>query len=419
MYEKRVLSNGLRLVFEKITYVKSVSIGVWVGTGSRNETLENNGVSHFIEHMLFKGTPTRTAKQIAESIDSLGGQINAFTGKECTCFYARCLDSHIDIAVDVLADMLFNSNFSAKDIKLEKKVIMEEIGMYEDSPEELVHDLLSLSAWKDNPLGYSILGTSKSVSGLFKQHMTDYMFKNYTPDNTVISVAGNFDTEHIVSLIETYFGKWPKNSKQIDSPQASFSPNIFVKEKEIEQVHVCLGLNAIEHGNDKLYTTIAINNILGGGMSSRLFQKIRENKGLVYSIYSYPTSYKDTGMFTIYAAMNPVNVKEVLKLIRNEINQLCNKGLSEEEISKSKEQLKGSYIIGLESTSARMNSIGKSELMLGKIYSPEEVLKKIDNINVKEIEETIDIIFRNQKASLALVGKLPEDIDFEGLINGR
>lgn len=417
MYEKRVLSNGLRLVFEKITYVKSVSIGIWVGTGSRNETLKNNGVSHFIEHMLFKGTPKRTAKQIAESIDSLGGQLNAFTGKECTCFYARCLDSHIDTAVDVLADMLFNSRFSAKDIKLEKKVIMEEIGMYEDSPEELVHDLLSLSAWEANSLGYSILGTSKSVSGLYREDMAHYMSENYTPDNTVIAFAGNFDTEHIVNLMETYFGKWSGSQKQADIPKAVFTPSILIKEKEIEQVHVCIGLNAIEHGNEKLYTEVAINNILGGGMSSRLFQKIRENRGLVYSIYSYPTSYKDTGMFTIYAAMNPANVKEVLRLIKNEINLLCSKGLSEEEISKSKEQLKGSYIIGLESTSARMNSIGKSELMLEKIFSPEEILEKVDRINMKEIEETIDLIFRNQKASLALVGKLPENIDFESIIN--
>ncbi|MGE5328615.1 MAG: M16 family metallopeptidase [Deltaproteobacteria bacterium] len=419
MYEKRVLANGLRLVVEKITYVKSVSIGIWVGTGSRNETVSNNGVSHFIEHMLFKGTPKRTAKQIAESIDSLGGQINAFTGKECTCFYARCLDSHIDIAVDVLADMLFNSTFSEKDIKLERKVIIEEIGMYEDSPEELVHDILSSSAWENNPLGYSILGTNKSVTDLSRKDMIDYLSRNYTPNNTVISVAGNFDIDHVVKLVETYFGNWTQNQEKIGIEQAVFTPKIYVREKEIEQVHVCIGLNAIEHGNEKLYTEIAINNVLGGGMSSRLFQKIRENKGLVYSIYSYPTSYKDSGMFTIYAAMNPANLKEVLKLIKNEINKLCTKGLSEEEISKAKEQLKGSYIIGLESTSARMNSIGKSELMLEKIYSPEEVLKKIDHINLNGIEETIDMVFRNKKASLALVGKLAEDIDFESIINGR
>jgi len=419
MYEKRVLSNGLRLVFEKITYVKSVSIGVWVGTGSRNETVDNNGVSHFIEHMLFKGTEKRTAKQIAESIDSLGGQLNAFTGKECTCFYARCLDSHIDIAVEVLSDMLFNSQFSTKDIKLEKKVIIEEIGMYEDSPEELVHDILSSNTWENNPLGFPILGSTKSVANLSKQDMLDYMSKNYTASNTIISVAGNFDTEHIVSLIEKYFGILQDNNKKSDIKKSVFTPKICLKEKEIEQVHVCIGLNAIEHGHEKLYTEIAINNVLGGGMSSRLFQKIRENKGLVYSIYSYPTSYKDSGIFTIYAAMNPANVKEVLKLIKNEINQLCSKGLTEEEIFKSKEQLKGNYIIGLESTSARMNSVGKSELMLGKIYSPEEVIEKIDRINLIEVEDTINMVFRNKMASVAVVGKLTEEIDFQGIINGK
>lgn len=405
MYEKRVLSNGLRLVLEKITYVKSVSIGVWVGTGSRNETNNNNGVSHFIEHMLFKGTEKRTAKQIAESIDSLGGQLNAFTGKECTCFYARCLDSHVNIAVEVLSDMLFNSLFSDKDIKLEKKVIIEEIGMYEDSPEELVHDILSSITWQNNPLGYPILGTAKSVSGLSSRNMRDYMLENYTPGNTVISVAGNFDTEYIVGLIENYFGKWNENSARNTIEKAKFVSNSYVKEKEIEQVHVCLGLNAIEHGHEKLYTQIAINNVFGGGMSSRLFQNIRERRGLVYSIYSYPTSYRDSGLFTIYAAMNPANVNEVLKLIKNEINLLCSKGLSEEELSKSKEQLKGSYIIGLESTSARMNSIGKSELMLEKIYSPEEVLAKIDSINMKQVDETIEMIFKDKKVSMAVVGK--------------
>lgn len=416
MYEKFVLKNGLRLVYEKIPHVKSVSIGVWVGTGSRNEDSQNNGISHFIEHMLFKGTQNRTAKEIAESIDSLGGQLNAFTGKESTCFYARTLDSHLDTAVEVLADMVFNSKFSEKDIKLEKRVVLEEIGMYEDSPEDLVHDLLSSTIWQDNALGYPILGTHESVKNINRNSIVEYMSKNYVASNAVISVAGNFDTNHLINLVENYFGSWNSGSNQVSYEKAKFLPNIKIKEKETEQVHLCLGLNALEHGDERLYASIVINNIFGGGMSSRLFQKIRENKGLVYSIYSYPTSYKEAGLFSIYAGMNPANLKEVLKLIINEINILCKKGLSNEEIAKSKEQLKGNYILGLESTSSRMNSIGKSELILGKIYTPEEILNRVDNVSKEMVDQVIEMVFNKKDISVSVVGNINKDTDLASLV---
>ncbi len=416
MFEKFVLKNGLKLVYEKIPHVKSVSIGIWVGTGSRNEDSQNNGISHFIEHMLFKGTQKRTAKEIAESIDSLGGQLNAFTGKEATCFYARTLDSHLDTAVEVLTDMVFNSKFSEKDIKLEKRVVLEEIGMYEDSPEDLVHDLLSSTIWQDNALGYPILGTHESVKNINRNSIVEYMARNYVASNAVISVAGNFDTNHLINLVENYFGGWNSGSNQVSFEKAKFLPNIKVKEKETEQVHLCLGLNALEHGDERLYASIVINNIFGGGMSSRLFQKIRENKGLVYSIYSYPTSYKEAGLFTIYAGMNPANLKEVLKLIINEINILCKKGLSDEEIAKSKEQLKGNYILGLESTSSRMNSIGKSELILGKIYTPEEILKKVDNVSKEMVDQVIEMVFNKKDISASVVGNINNDIDLASLV---
>ena len=416
MFQKHVLNNGLKLVFEKIPHVKSISIGVWIGTGSRNEVLKNNGVSHFIEHMLFKGTQNRTSKEIAESIDSLGGQLNAFTGKECTCFYARTLDSHVDTAIEVLADMLFNSKFDEKDLKLEKNVILEEIGMYEDSPEDMVHDIFTSITWQDNALGYPILGTHESVKGLSREDIIAYMSKNYVANNAVISVAGNFDTEHIMGLVDKYFGGWVSGKDKTQFEKASFTPNIKAKEKETEQVHLCMGMNGMEHGDERLYSLIAINNIFGGGMSARLFQRIRESKGLVYSIYSYPTSYKDSGAFSIYAGMNPANLKEVIELIMDEIRILRDKGLSDQEISKSKEQLKGNYILGLESTSSRMNSIGKSELILGRIYSPEEILKKIDNINKDIIHEVINNVFLNSEVSLAVVGNVSKEIDFKKLI---
>lgn len=415
MIEKKVLSNGLRLVFEKIPYVRSLSLGVWIGSGSRNESRSNNGISHFIEHMLFKGTKNRTAKEIAESIDSLGGQLNAFTGKECTCFYARVLDIHVDTAIDVLADMIFNSNLLECDIDLEKKVILEEINMYEDSPEDLVHDILSEITWENSTLGYPILGTSETVKKINRKMLIEYMTQSYVANNAVISVAGNFDADHLVNLIEKYFGNWTSGNNLTDFGRTRFLPNLKVKEKDIEQVHICMGLNAIEHGDDRLYALLVINNIFGGGMSSRLFQKIRENKGLVYSIYSYPTSFKGAGLFSIYAGMSPYKVKEVLELIMNEIKILREHGLTEEEMNRSKEQFKGNYILGLESTSSRMNAIGKSELILGKVYTPEEVLKKIDNVNADMVNEVINTVFTGN-ISLAVVGNIKKDIDFASII---
>jgi predicted Zn-dependent peptidase len=417
MFKRITLDNGVRIVCEKIPYVRSVSVGIWVGTGSRSETRENNGISHFIEHMLFKGTEKRTAKQIAESIDNIGGQINAFTGKECTCYYTKTLDTHIENAVEVLADMFFHSRFSQKDIDVEKKVILEEIGMYEDSPEELVHDILSETVWNDNSLGYPILGTQDSLKGIDPDMIRRYMDSSYTPHNSVISVAGNFDEEKLVELLTRYFSGWKAGSRQetIYHP-AQFISNTRIKEKETEQVHVCMGFKGIEHGNDRLYTLLAVNNIFGGGMSSRLFQKIREEKGLVYSIYSYPSSYQNAGLFTIYAGMNPEHLPKVVELVTQEIREIRKTRISPEELEKSKEQLKGNYILGLESTSSRMNSIGKSELLLGRIYSPEEVLQKIDGIDMETVTEIIDRIFDMSSISYSAVGNIKKDFDFKSLI---
>jgi len=417
MYKKCVLDNGVRIVYERIPYVRSVSVGIWVKTGSRNENTDNNGISHFIEHMMFKGTKTRTAKQIAESFDNIGGQLNAFTGKECTCYYAKTLDSHIDIALEVLSDMFFNSKFDNRDIKIEKRVVLEEIGMYEDSPEELVHDILSDTVWGNSTIGYPILGTQKSLEAITRQKIVQYMKENYTPANVVISIAGNFDEDHIINSVRNYFGSWSSEKNEVNRfDNAVFTPNIGIKVKDTEQVHMCIGFEGIEHGNDKLYTLLAINNIFGGGMSSRLFQKIREEKGLVYSIYSYPSSYENSGLYTIYAGMNPEQLTEVIKIIMDEINTIKSRYLSQEELDRSKEQLKGSYILGLESTSSRMNSIGKSELLLGRINTPEEVLKKIDNINMDNVIDVIDSVFTLDKIGFSAVGSIKDDFDFKKLI---
>jgi predicted Zn-dependent peptidase len=254
MLNKLVLENGLRIVWEKLPQVRSVSIGIWVGTGSRNEDPGNNGISHFIEHMLFKGTDKRSARDIAESIDSIGGQINAFTGKECTCFYTKTLDSHINIALDILADMFFNSKFAKRDIDVERKVILEEIGMYEDSPEDLVQDIFSEMVWNGNSLGYPILGTSGCLAGIDADAIRNYMNYNYTPQNTVLAIAGNFDESKLEELIRKYFGSWKSTYRQPDSyKDVSFVTNKTIKEKDTEQAHLCIGFNGMEQGNELLY----------------------------------------------------------------------------------------------------------------------------------------------------------------------
>ena len=416
MFNKCTLSNRVRIVYEKIPYVRSVSIGIWVKTGSRNENKQNNGISHFIEHMLFKGTEKRNAKEIAESIDNIGGQLNAFTGKECTCFYAKTLDSHIDLVLDVLSDMFFNSLFAKKDISVEKRIILEEIGMYEDSPEELVHDILSETVWEGNPIGYSILGTQKSLKSFDIEVIKDYMSKNYTPQNTVISVAGNFEEAYLMKLLKKYFEGWSSsNDQKAAFQEVIFNNGIKTREKDTEQVHLCIGFNGIAHGNDKLYSLLAVNNIFGGGMSSRLFQKIREKKGLVYSIYSYPSAYKNAGLYTIYAGMNPDNLNIVIELITDEIKTLIKRGIKPSDLEKSKEQLKGNYILGLESTSSRMNSIGKSELMLSHIDTPEEVLAKINGINMESINEVIEQTFDLKNTGISVVGVIKPDFNLKGL----
>jgi len=392
-------------------------VGIWVGAGSRNEKKEINGISHFIEHMLFKGTKKRSAKEIAESIDSIGGQINAFTGKECTCYYTKTLDTHIDIAIDVLTDMFFNSVFSEKDIDIERKVVLEEISMYEDSPEDLVHDYLSETVWENDAIGMPILGTYESLHNIERDTIVNYISEHYLPENTVIAVAGNFDDNVLIDIVKKNFGSWYSDRKPVKQfEKANFKVSNRIKQKDIEQVHICLGFEGIEHGNDDLYSLLAINNVFGGGMSSRLFQKIREERGLVYSIYSYPSSYCNAGLFTIYAGMNPEHRDTFLKLVMEEIKILIKHGISEEELAKSKEQLKGSYILGLESTSSRMNSLGKSELMLGKVYTPEEVLKKIDEVNNEKVREIIEKVFQMEKMSIAVVGNINEKIDLSKYI---
>lgn len=417
MYQKEHLVNGLRIVTEEIPYVNSVSIGIWVKAGSRYESNENNGVSHFIEHLLFKGTKKRTAKEIAAAIDKIGGQLNAFTSKESTCFYAKVLDTHFDIALDVLADMYFNSSFLHEDIEKEKGVVMEEIGMYEDSPEDLVHDLFSQVVWSGNPLGMSILGTEQSLNNLTREHIVQYFKENYIPQNTVISVVGNFKHSDVVNKIREYFEVAEKGEKRIlQAKKPSFVPEFMLKSKNTEQVHICIGFNGIDMKSRYFYPMLVFNNVFGGSMSSRLFQKIREDRGLAYSVFSYPSSFEDCGLFSIYAGAKPAQLKNVSGLIMKEIHELKKNGISEEELYDSKEQLKGSYTLGLESTSGRMISIGKSELLLERIYSPTEILEKIDNVDMDSVNKVIETILDTDNVGAAVIGNVDKETDLGNII---
>ncbi|MGB7606582.1 MAG: pitrilysin family protein [Lutisporaceae bacterium] len=417
MYKKHQMKNKIRIVTEEIPYVNSVSVGIWVKAGSKNEESNNNGVSHFIEHMLFKGTKKRSAKEIANSIDKIGGQLNAFTSKESTCFYAKVLDSHFDIALDVLADMFLFSNFAKEEIEKEKGVIIEEINMYEDSPEDLVHDLFSQGVWSSNPLGMSILGTEGSLNRLDRERITDYYNRNYLPENIVISVVGNIKHDIIINKVEKYFGSLTgleNVSPNIEIPV--FSPTRITRKKDTEQVHLCLGFEGMETYNELFYPMLIMNNIFGGAMSSRLFQKIREDKGLAYSVFSYPSSYLNCGLFSIYAGMKPTQLKNVTEIIMQEIHEIIDKGLTEEELFDSKEQTKGGYTLGLESTSGRMISIGKSELMHNKIQTPSEVLEKIDQVDMDSVNNAIKLIFNLDKIGGAVIGPLKKNFKLEDIL---
>lgn len=405
MYKEYILENNLTVVYECLSHLKSVSFGVWVGVGSRNETRQNNGISHFIEHMVFKGTQNRTAKDIACAIDKIGGEINAFTGKDCTCFYTKTLDSDLETAAEILSDIILNPSFTPAHIKTEKKVVLEEISMYEDDPEEFAHDLLTEEMWSEGPLGYPILGTAKSLENITKDALHEYMSYYYVPDNCVISVVGNFKESQLLAIINKYFSKWRSLGYcRLSETKPNFSTHFLYKKKETEQTHVCLGFRGLPMSDESLYALMVLNNIIGGGMSSRLFQNIREDRGLVYSIYSFPTSFRDCGMFTIYYATNPDKVEEVIRLIGLEIRNLIEKCITENELMISKNQLKGNYILSLDSTSGRMSANGKSKIITGVVNSPVTVLRQIENVSKKTVTELLNWIFKKGETGVVILG---------------
>lgn len=411
MYETFELDNGIKVIAQPMTGLRSISIGVWIKAGSILESKENNGVSHFIEHMLFKGTNKRSAKDIAMTVDGLGGELNAFTSKECTCFYARVLDDHTEIAVDILSDMLKDSLFLNEDIRKEKMIILDEIFMYEDSPEDLVYDILSDLVFKDHPLGRPILGTEASLKPLKREAILEYMRDNYTADRTVVSVAGHYDKDELLKLLNSTFGSLNIKRTAVENiEEPEFHTGWVHRWRDIEQVHLNVGYKGIPFEHDDAYALLILNNIIGGSTSSRLFQIIREDHGLSYSVYSHPSFYESMGLVSVYASMNPENLMQIVDLMIESLKGFSEGTVSDEEIIQSKEQLKGSYILGLEGTENIMNMMGKSVLFTDRVKSTEEVLRRIDETTPERVRELAQEIFTSKDLAVATVGKIEDKV---------
>ena len=405
MYKHYQLDNGIRVISEQIPHSRSVSIGFWFRAGSAYEKPEENGLTHFIEHMLFKGTKSRTARQIAQAMDSVGGQINAFTAKEYTCFYCKVIEEHIELALDLLSDMLLNSVFDDVEIQKEKNVILEEIDMYDDSPEDLVHELLSKAYFGEHSLAMPILGKAEQLLQYSKEDLLEYKGNFFTSDNLVIAVAGKFQESILISLIENYLGDWQQRGNIPEEKE--FNPGeakILFAKRDIEQFHISLSFPGLPVNDANAYPLLVMNNLFGGGMSSRLFQKIREDRGLAYSVFSYPSNYLTGGMFSVYAGMKPEQTEEVIKIIMEEIFTLKEKYFSEEEFIIAKEQLKGNYILSSETTGSRMSAIGKAKTILNEVLSPNEIIEKIDLIQPEDVKDVVNKTFQPEKICASLVG---------------
>lgn len=409
-YQKTVLKNGIRVVTERIDQVRSVSIGAWIDVGSRDEAADEAGVSHFIEHMLFKGTKTRTARQIASSLESVGGTLNAFTGREHTCYFARVLDEHLDKAIDVLSDILKNPLFNRSHLEREREVILSEIKEMEDSPADLVHDHLMSSMWKESPLGRPIIGTTESVLKLSRAKLVNFTRRNYTSSRVVIAASGNLRHQDLVKRIGRKF-RFNSDTSITREDCVSMPADLqrMVVKKKTAQTHISLGVSTFPYADQRRYALLVLSNILGGGMSSRLFQSIREKLGLVYSVYSFIDFFEDAGIFGIYMGTHKSNVVRVVELVLKEIKRLKRNSVTSTELSDAKYQLKGSLVLALESTSQRMNRLARSELLLREYLDLDQIMKSIDRIKAKDVIGLASEFFSPDRLSAVALGPLAKN----------
>ena len=404
MYERIILPNGVRILTEQVPGVRSAALGIWVVTGSRHEKAGENGAAHFIEHMLFKGTARRTAAELAEEMDAVGGQVNAFTTKESTCFYARVLDTHLAQAADILCDMFFHSRFDGGDVDTELGVILEEIGMYEDNPEDVCAERLAGAVFKGTPLARPILGRRSTLEKMDGDWLRAYQREHYTPDRIVVALAGNF-TQADTDDLKARFGAIPSGKKQA-MRLAAYKPGIVVKKKAIEQNHLTLAFPGISFSDGRRFTLQLLSSILGGGMSSRLFQQVREQRGLCYSIYSYGACHDDTGYFGIYTALGRETEGEALDTILAVVRDFTEHGVTQQELERAREQSKANVLMGLESTQARMSNLGRGELCQRQVMGPDEIIAAYDAVTTGDIQRAAEELFRFDTASLSAVGRV-------------
>jgi predicted Zn-dependent peptidase len=401
------LPNGIKVITESMNHVRSVSVGVWVGTGSRRERPEESGISHFIEHMLFKGTTTRSAEDIARSVDSLGGNLDAFTGKEMVCFNTKVLDEHLPVAVDILGDLVLNPRFAEEDIEKEKGVILEEIKMDFDNPDYLVHETFSSNFWKDHALGRPILGSRETVKKMSRPMISDYYGQVYTAENLLITAAGNLSHEKLVQLIAQRFEKVKQAGPLPNEPVPATHARISLKTKrDLEQVHLCLGVPSYPIRHDDRFIGYVLNTVLGGGMSSRLFQNIREKLGLAYAVFSELNPYTDTGCLAVYAGTSLESAKKVVECVMNEFRILKETLVPAEELRRAKDHLKGSLMLSLESTSSRMSNLARQQMHFGRFFSLDELVQSIELVSAEQVQRVAQDFFDPKQIALTVLGNL-------------
>jgi predicted Zn-dependent peptidase len=404
---KTTLPNGLIILTERMEHIRSVAMGVWIRAGSRHEMPEVNGISHFVEHMVFKGTKSRSAQKIAREVDAIGGNLDAFTGKETVCFNVKVLDEHVQTALDVLSDLVLNPIFANDDIKRERGVILEEIKMDEDNPDYLVHEIFTQNFWKDHPLGKPILGTQATVRTFEQDTLFDYYGKRFVGGNMVFSAAGNLHHDEFVQMVSDRFSVLPGGSDRELQPAPKTSARINLRNKKaLEQVQLCLGVPSQPIAHERRYTTLLLNTVLGGGMSSRLFQTVREERGLAYSIFSDLSPYRDTGSLCVYAGTSSSKALDVIGLVMKEFTRLKSEALPEDELRRAKDQLKGNIILGLESSMSRMSNLARQEMYFEHFFGVDEIMQKVEDVTAPEVMEMANELFDGDKVAVTLLGRL-------------
>jgi predicted Zn-dependent peptidase len=410
MVVREVLDTGLRLITESMPQVRSVTIGVWLTRGSRHESEEQGGIAHFVEHMLFKGTDSRSAEDIAQAIDSIGGQLDAFTAKEYAGYYIKVLDEHLPLAVDLLSDIVMHPAFVEEEVGREKKVILEEIKMVEDTPDDLVHELFTQHFWEGHPLGRPILGSKESVEAFTGRSLREYFDHAYVAPNMIVSAAGNLEHASVRDLVGRAFAALAKNGESIPQRPPTVKPSVLLRTKELEQSHICLGTNSYQQNHEDRYVSYILNSVLGGSMSSRLFQNVREKRGLAYSVFSGMSAYRDAGNMTIYAGCAADAVEEVIDLSVEELRGLKRTPVPDDELKRAKDHLKGSLMLSLENTASRMSHLARQEIYFDRHFSLDETLAGVQRVTAADIQRVARDLLSNGSLAVTVLGPKTPDL---------